>query len=238
MKKAFAVLLSVLMIASASTGVLGAGSISVHDSQNAVLAINDIIDRVNSEYGMDFFIPSPQEARNDTRMLQSNGMMGAAIITEDSIRASNLSQINLAQFEADLRASAAFLAEERAMAEAAWERSVAEYQLPENQLPLMSESVGSIRLYRSMTRRVTGASIYFGGWANNHSGFWTWEFYSLTRVTADSGPNHSFVGRSYSVSFIDARRTAAVRYVGTMYTRTGTFWIPSSHTHHVEWHAR
>ena len=195
---------------------------------DGIFDINSIIEEVNAEYGTEFFIITPSEAR----------LLGPTGRGDDFVAIDELSHSDIAQFERELHEIAAFLAAENAKAEAAWEAAVAESLLPANE----SEAISSraLRAPKSGTRNVIGASIYFEGWANNNPGYWVWEHLTITRVNSSlTDPTFRFQGNSHTATFIDSRRTCAVSYKGIMYIRANAFgmWIGSPHTHYIEWNA-
>jgi hypothetical protein len=219
-KRIFSSIMVLVVAFACNVGAFAAESASY--AQDDVSAIRNILNAVNKEYGTDFYIPAP----NEVSALNSAIRKGE-VISETGIKNANLSRSDLIQIEKELREAAAFLTTK---------------QPKEESVTPESFSVGPlVRAPKSSTRSVTGASIYFEGWANDNNGYWAWEYLNTTTVTPKyNDPKYMFVNDGkpqYSHSFFDSRRTCAVSYYGTMHVKTGAFWIPENYTHYQEWWA-
>lgn len=147
--------------------------------------------------------------------------------------AKDLKKISVSDFETALRAAAQNARVEEAKANKKWKEA-----LNQSDSLLPNGPVSRSRLLKSGYKNITGARVYFEGWALNDAGYWVWDSLNYTRVDTDyNNSSHRFTKESYTVKYLDARRTCAVNYTGTMHDKVLMFWIPRNATQYVEWWA-
>lgn len=166
----------------------------------------EVIDAVNSAYGLEYRLPE---------------------------NAAELNDVTVSDFKTALIEAAQKAALEEAQTSEKWEEAL---NLPDATLPV--GPTARLRLMKSGYKNITGARVYFEGWALNDAGYWVWDYLNYTRVDTDyNNTSHQFMGESYTYKYLDARRTCAVKYSGTMHDKVLLFWVPRSATQYVEWWA-
>lgn len=190
--------------------------------KNALQIISD----VNKEFNMNFYIPSGQS----TATVDIDGK----IVDYNLIN--SLTPSELKEFESELRNAAKFLSNQRAISEKNWNNALV-LSITGHQ-PVSTAS--SIPLPRHLSQDVTGAKIFFEGRVSDSVGFWRWTSLTNTYVRKDDyNPKYQFTCSpgNYTYTLLDASRTYAVKYNGTMFTKTLGIWFPSDHTQYCEWYA-
>lgn len=217
-----------------STGVIASAS----EIPSSVKSVQSIIETVNHEYGVDFYIPDETDSKECKKSLQisSASSSDVGVISESAIRSANLSSSQLKEFESELRQAAKLISKENAESNAAQKNAA----VSENKSIKDSSSVQSegIRLAKSGKKTITGGIAHFEGWANNYKGYWVWEYCNTASADMDYNNNkYRFAFEDYSDTIIDSGRTCGVTYKGTLYTKTLAFWVPSKSSQYVEWWA-
>lgn len=189
----------------------------------------DIIEAINEEYGVNFYIPSKSET---TTFSADVGVMeeGEQVVTKEVL--DSLTPAELARLEAELRDAAEYLSEQKKITDENWQEAIQKSDI--------ATQSSTMPLPRHMSKNVTRAKITFEGKVSDSVGYWRWTSLTTTSVRQDSNnEKYRFIcpDRSYTYTLIDTCRTYAVRYKGTMYTKTFVGWMPADHEQYCEWHA-
>jgi hypothetical protein len=198
---------------------------SIPDQSKSLAAYQAVMDKINTEYGTDYHFPSADE-------LAKANLSNPTTFDK--------STISVKKFEDELRQSAEALATDNANAKFQWQAAVTKADA-EDSAPSVNASISpapALELVTHGTKALTGGSAYFEGWENNNNGYWMWEYLNTTSVTTDyNNTSKQFFLDSYNYSYLDGKRTCAVNYVGTLYTKVLVWWIPASSTQYLEWYA-
>lgn len=232
-KRALSVVISVLLIGGLTGVAYAQEEISRNDFTPNVEA-QAVLDSLNTEFGMDFYIPSSNELR--TRSDFVTFRPGTQLITEEII--AQLSPEDIEQMRRELRDTAASVMDTQE-----------NLYIEDSFVGVLDDSSGSFDmrtsaplLIRRQSRSSIGADFRFEGRAIRQSwGGYLWNSVEFTNASLQqSNPRVMFTNNglpnTQQISWSTAPglprgHEVSIRYTGILYTLTlGTFWVPSHYT--------
>jgi hypothetical protein len=194
---------------------------SVPSESNNLAPYQAVMNKINAEYGLNYHFPSKAE------------LSKANLSNPDTFDANT---VTVAQFENALQKVAESQSQENAQAKSSWNTALKKSATDDSLNTV--ESIEPMDASRDLTKAITGGTAEFLGIESDSGGYWRWTFFQSTNVITDYNSDTArFFLSDYNYSFIDAHRTCAVNYIGTLYNKILAWWIPSDSTQYVEWYA-
>lgn len=186
-------------------------------------AYQSVLDKLNEEYGTTFHFPTEEE-------LHEVGLTN----TVDPRTAT----VSATEFEKQLRPIAERISQANLEAEREWEEISARAVTGAEEA---SKKAASVQIPKQLEQTIEGAVAYFSAYAEDSAGYWRWDSFIETYTTMDYDNDEVRFTMddpdNYSYKYLDAYRTCAVKYTGTLYSNTLVGWIPSDYTQTAEWYA-